>query len=134
MRRYENDLIEFKSILEELVENDSKYHKRIRLTEEERDNFTLMQHCCRNEGLEEFLNALLGANVSPNKVQKDNDKHCIILAAEIANEKVIESLIRYNQPTFDEEEHTPTQNSSYIRMESKIGNRSLKSSISSKNL
>ena len=102
-----NDLVQFKSILEETIQSNP--FKNDRISNAEINDFTLMQHCCRHEGLEEFVQLLLNARVNPNvtlsgETHEENEKHCSILAAEIANYKVLEVLIKYNQPTFNEEE------------------------------
>ena len=126
-----DDVVQFKTILEETITEDPI--KRFRLSEAEINEFTLMQHCSRTEGLEEFLTVLLDANINPNRkrndgTEKENEKHCAILAAEIANHKVIEALIKYNRPKLNEEEELD-ENTSNVRPESKVGARGLKSNL-----
>ena len=127
---------QFTTILEETIKADPI--KRVRLSEAEIDCFTLIQHCSRHEGLEEFLTVLLSANINPNPTKghhdghpMNNEKHCAILAAEIGNHKVIEALIQYNRPTLNDgqEYEADTSAQKLQSPESMVRARGLKSNL-----
>ena len=96
-------LRKFKETLNGLNENGDA--ERIRLIQDlgkaEICGYTLIQHCCKTEGLGEFLKALLDAYVSPNEVldgssYNDNVNASVLLAAENANAEALKLLIDHN--------------------------------------
>ena len=100
-----NDNInEFESVLQGNIKSDNSTNAKIiqAISKQEIDGFTLMQHCCIHEGLIEFAQILLDAHVDPNAIlkgesNKDNAKHCVLLAAEKGNFEILQAFIDYNK-------------------------------------